>query len=255
MMLTGIFDYHAHYDDPKFDGDRAQVLARVHEGGVEYIINAGADLETSRSSIRLAEEFPFVYAVVGVHPQDAQDAPEDYLARLEEMAAHPKVVGIGEIGLDYHYTREHIEAQHRVFEGQLQLAARLGLPVVIHDWDAHEDTMKLLRRHRPAGVMHCYSGSAEMAKELLRLGLYLGFTGSVTYKGARRALESAAAAPLDRILTETDAPYQTPEPFRGKRCDSGLLPYTIRTLADIKGVDPQEMARIAGENARRLFGI
>lgn len=253
--ITGIFDSHAHYDDPAFDPDREEVLTCLAGSGVEGAVTIGADLPTSRAAVSLAERYPFLWAAVGVHPHGAAEVPADWLERLEELAAHPRVRAIGEIGYDYHYDGDWKEAQKQVFEAQLKLAERLEMPVVIHDREAHGDTMELLRQYRPAGVVHCYSGSAEMVKEVLALGMYVGFTGVVTFKNARRALEAAAVVPLDRLLVETDCPYMAPEPFRGKRCDSRLLPYTIARLAEVKGVTPQELAVITAGNARRLFGI
>ena len=253
--LQGIFDSHAHYDDEAFAPDREEVLASLAGAGVEAVMNIGADLESSRAAAELARAHDFVWAAVGVHPHGAADLPEDWLRQLEELAALPKVRAIGEIGFDYHYDAGWKEAQRRAFEEQLRLAARLSLPVVIHDREAHGDTMELLRQYRPAGVVHCYSGSAEMAKEVLSLGMYVGFTGVVTFKNARKALEAAEVVPLDRLLVETDCPYMAPEPFRGRRCDSTMLPYTIQKLAQVKGVSPQELARAAAENARRLFAI
>ena len=253
--LQGIFDSHAHYDDEAFAPDREEVLASLAGAGVEAVMNIGADLESSRAAAELARAHDFIWAAVGVHPHGAADLPEDWLRQLEELAALPKVRAIGEIGFDYHYDAGWKEAQRRAFEEQLRLAARLSLPVVIHDREAHGDTMELLRQYRPAGVVHCYSGSAEMAKEVLSLGMYVGFTGVVTFKNARKALEAAEVVPLDRLLVETDCPYMAPEPFRGRRCDSTMLPYTIQKLAQVKGVSPQELARAAAENARRLFAI
>lgn len=253
--LTGIFDSHAHYDDPAFDPDREELLAALPGKGVETVLTIGADLETSRAAVDLAERWPFLWAAVGVHPHGAGGLPGDWLGRLEALAASPRVRAIGEIGCDYHYDLQWKEAQKAAFAAQLELAARLGLPVIIHDREAHGDTMELLRRYRPAGVVHCFSGSAEMAREVVSLGMYVGFTGVVTFKNARRALEAAAAVPLERILVETDCPYMAPEPFRGKRCDSSLLPYTIARLAEVKGVDPQALADAAAQNARRLFGV
>lgn len=253
--ITGIFDSHAHYDDPAFDPDRREVLSSLSAAGVEGAVTIGADLASSRAAVKLAEEYPFLWAAVGVHPHGAAEVPGDWLDQLEELAAHPRVKAIGEIGYDYHYDGDWKEAQKRVFEEQLKLAKKLELPVVIHDREAHGDTMELLRQYAPAGVVHCYSGSAEMAKEILSLGMHIGFTGVVTFKNARRALEAAAVVPLDRLLVETDCPYMSPEPFRGKRCDSRLLPYTIARLAEVKGVTPRELAVITAGNARRLFGI
>ena len=253
--LTGIFDSHAHYDDPAFDPDREELLSSLAGKGVETVLTIGADLETSRAAVALAERFPFLWAAVGVHPHGASELPGDWLGQLEALAASPRVRAIGEIGFDYHYDLQWKEAQRSAFEAQLRLAARLGLPVIIHDREAHGDTMELLRRYRPAGVVHCFSGSAEMAREVVSLGMYVGFTGVVTFKNARRALEAAAVVPMDRLLVETDCPYMAPEPFRGKRCDSGLLPYTIAKLAEVKGVEPQALADAAACNARRLFGV
>lgn len=253
--ITGIFDSHAHYDDPAFDPDRESLLASLAGAGVEAAMTIGADLATSQAAVALAERHPFLWAAVGVHPHGAAQLPPDWLQQLEDLSAHPKVRAIGEIGYDYHYDGDWKEAQRAAFEAQLQLAARLEKPVVIHDREAHGDTLELLRRYRPAGVVHCYSGSAEMAKEVLSLGMYIGFTGVVTFKNARRALEAAGVVPLDRLLVETDCPYMAPEPFRGKRCDSTLLPHTIGRLAAVKGVSPQELADITNQNARRLFGI
>ena len=234
-QITGIFDSHAHYDDPAFDPDRDQLLAGLGEMGVSAVMTIGADLDTSRVAAELAERWPFLW-VAGVHPHGAAELPGDWLAQLTALAARPRVRAIGEIGFDYHYDADWKEAQREVFE-------------------AHGDTLALLRRYRPAGVVHCYSGSAEMAREVLSLGMYIGFTGVVTFKNARRALEAAAVVPLDRLLVETDCPYMAPEPFRGKRCHSGMLPYTIARLAEVKGVTPQALAETTAENARRLFGI
>ena len=258
MMLTGIFDYHAHYDDPKFDGDRAQVLARVHEGGVEYIINAGADLETSRSSIRLAEEFPFVYAVVGVHPQDAQDAPEDYLARLEEMAAHPKVVGIGEIGLDYHYDYSPRSQQKEAFRAQLRLAADLGLPVIIHQREAEEDVLEILDRAGPlryGGVLHCFSGSLATLDSCLALNLSVGLGGMVTFAKAEAVRAAARAVPLERLVLETDCPYLTPHPHRGKTNQPAYLPLVAAQISRLRDIEEGELIEACKENAQALFGL
>ena len=254
-QLTGIFDSHAHYDDTAFDPDREELLTALRRGGVSRILTIGSDLATSRAAVSLAESHGFIWAAVGVHPHEANSLPRDWLAQLEALAASPRVRAVGEIGFDYHYDSDWKEAQRAAFEAQLCLAARLGLPVIIHDREAHGDTMELLRRYRPAGVVHCYSGSAEMAKEILSLGMYLGFTGVVTFKNARRALEAAAVVPLDRLLVETDCPYMAPEPFRGKRCDSSLMPYTIQKLAELKGVTPQELTDCTAQNACRLFGI
>ncbi|MEG1942208.1 MAG: TatD family hydrolase [Angelakisella sp.] len=254
-MYKGIFDSHAHYDDPRFDEDREVKLAELRSEGVEYVMDIGADLQTSANALKIAEQHDFVYCAVGVHPSEAETLPEDYTAQLEAMAASPRVRAIGEIGLDYHYEGYSKERQQRVFAEQLALARRLALPVVIHSRDAHSDTMEILREHTPRGVVHCYSGSAQMAEQLVELGLYIGFTGVVTFKNARRALEAAAAVPLERLLIETDCPYLAPEPYRGQRCDSLMLGGVAEALARVKGVSAEEIVQATRENAKRLYDI
>lgn len=253
--LWGIFDSHAHYNDEAFNPDREDVLERVHHSGVVRVMNIGADLQSSRTSVALAEKYDWIWATVGVHPHDVLDLPGDWLDQLRRLAAHPKVMAIGEIGLDYHYDTDWKPQQQRAFAAQLELARELGLPVVIHSRDAHQDTLDILRQYRPEGVVHCYSGSAEMARQLLDLGLYLGFTGAITFKNARRAAEVIEMAPLDRLLVETDCPYMAPVPYRGKRCDGTLLPLTLARLGEIKSLSPQEMAQQTAQNASCLFGL
>ena len=254
-QLTGIFDSHAHYDQKRFDADRAGVIAALPAAGVTRVLNAACDLPSTREGIALAEAYPFFWCSAGVHPHEAEDAPADYLEQLKELAKHPKVVAIGEIGLDYHYDFSPRDIQRRVFEEQLILAKELDLPVIIHDREAHGETMELLTRYRPKGVVHCFSGSAEMARQVVELGMYVGFTGTVTFKNARKPLEAVAAVPADRLLMETDCPYMAPEPLRGRRCDSSMLPYTAAAMAAAKGMTPQQLADAAAANACRLFGI
>ena len=254
-MYVNIFDSHAHYDDGRFDPDRDQVIAALPLEGIVGVVNAASDLDSSWAGIRLARRWPFFHCGVGVHPQQSAEAPADYLDQLRRLARDPAVCAIGEIGLDYYYDYSPKEIQLRRFEEQLHLARELNLPVIIHDRDAHGDTLDLLRRLRPAGVVHCFSGSAQMAREVVELGMYVGFTGVVTFKNARRALEAAAQVPLDRLLIETDCPYMAPEPHRGRRCDSRLLPYTAQALAQVKGIPVQELLNHTCENARRLFAL
>ncbi len=253
-MLHNIFDAHAHYDDKWFDEDRVDLLSSMPEKGVCGIVNASVDLATAKIAISYAEQYPFMYACAGIHPENLDGLADDYLDRLAEMYRHPKVVAIGEIGLDYHWDIEK-PLQQRVFEEQLQLAKELDAPVVIHDREAHGDVMELLRKYRPKGLMHCYSGSVEMLKEVLKLGLYISLGGTVTFKNARVPVEVAAAVPLDRLLLETDAPYLSPVPFRGKRNDSSRIEYTAVRIAEIRGMDPQELLDITAENARRMYNI
>lgn len=252
-MLTYI-DSHAHYDDEQFDGDRDELLDRLHENGVRNIVNIGCSLERSQFSVDLAEKYPFVYAAVGVHPEDAPDTPDGYLSKVEFWMANPKVVAIGEIGLDYHYEGFDRELQLRFFEEQLDLAERSGLPVIIHSRDATEDTMNILRRRgRVKGVMHCFSGSAETARQVLELGMNISFTGVLTFKNARKAVEAVKVIPLDRLMLETDCPYMAPEPYRGKRCDSSMITRVIDKIAEIKEVSPETVAETTMANTLRLF--
>lgn len=254
--LHGLFDSHAHYDDAAFDTDRASLLGEaLPAAGVGYVLNAGTDAASIQAGRELCARYPYFYCAAGHHPHTAKDVSPDYLARLREDLKDPKVAAIGEIGLDYHYELSDRAAQQKVFREQLELAKETGYPVIIHMREATADTLELLRRFRPQGVVHCFSGSAEVAREILDLGLYLGFTGLITFQNAKKAREAAATAPLDRLLIETDCPYMTPVPFRGKRCDSTLLHLTARVLAQLKGIDPQTLADRTAENARRLYRI
>lgn len=255
MKYQGIFDSHAHYDDPRFLPDWEELLQSLQASGVCGIINVGCDLKLCESSIALADRYDFFYATVGIHPHDAEEVPQDYLTQLQQFAAHPKVVAIGEIGLDYHYDNSPREDQRRVFEEQLQLAEQLKLPVVIHMREATEEGMELLRKYRPRGVVHCFSGSAEIAEEVVALGMYIGFTGVLTFSNAKRAKRAVQAIPLDRLLLETDCPYMAPTPFRGERCDSSMIAYTAEEMARLKEIPTQQMIDIARENTCRLFGI
>ncbi len=254
-QLHGIFDSHAHYDDRRFADDRDELLSRMHQGPVAALINVGCDLPSSQKSITLAKQYPFVYAAVGIHPEESVNADGDYIDRLTALAKEQKVVAIGEIGLDYHYEDTVKPVQKRVFEHQLRLAERLGLPVIIHSRDAAKDTIDVLKSANNRGVLHCYSGSAETAKIYLELGYYIGFTGVVTFPNAKKAVEAAKAVPLDRILLETDCPYMAPVPRRGERCTSDLIAHTAAKIAEIKGIPVQEMIDIARENTCRLFRI
>ncbi len=253
--MQNIFDSHAHYDSEKFDEDRDEVLSSLPSKGVAFVMNAASNLASAKQSIALAEEYDFVYASAGVHPHDAAGAPHDLSVQLHELLSHPKVKAVGEIGLDYHYDFSPREKQLEVFELQLKIALEHDLPVIIHDREAHADTLRLLQQYRPKGIVHCYSGSGEMAKELLRLGLYIGFTGVITFKNARKTIEAAEAIPLDRLLVETDCPYMAPEPFRGRRCDSSMIEKTAEVLARIKNVPTQDLLGITCDNARIIYNI
>ena len=250
------FDTHAHYDDKAFDNDRHALLARLNSEGVDYILDPGCDLASSRAAIALAERFDFVYAAVGFHPEELERYSEEDFQQMEALVAHPKCAAIGEIGLDYYWDASHKEEQKALFRRQIDLALGLDKPVIVHDREAHGDCMEIVRDYPGLrGVFHCYSGSAEMAEELLKRGWYLGFDGPVTYKNARKALEVLELCPLERILIETDSPYLSPVPMRGKRNDSGNLPYIVDKIAEIKGLSHEAVAAATMTNGRRLFGI
>ena len=252
-----LFDTHAHYDAEQFDGDRDEVLSALPLSGVGLVVNPGCDLDSSQAAAGLAARYGHVYAAVGYHPENCGPYAPGDLERLRALAGRPKVVAIGEIGLDYHWEdNPPRELQQEVFRAQMALAEELGLPVIVHDRDAHRDSMETVRAFPGVrGVFHCFSGSAEMARELVRLGWMISFTGVLTYKNGRRAAEAAAAVPLDRIMLETDSPYMSPVPCRGTRNDSRHLGYICRRLAEIKGVSEEECARVTAENGRRFFRI
>ncbi len=258
MSMFHLIDSHAHLDDSKFEDDREEVLDRARREGVVQIINAGYDLPSSARSTGLVAKYPCVFAAVGIHPHDAAGLPVDYLDRLREMARQQGVVAIGEIGLDYYRDLSPRDVQQRVFREQLALARELDLPVIIHDREAHGDILEILRRDGvgPAGgVMHCFSGSWEMARECMAMGLYISFAGPVTYPNARRPREVAARVDLSRLLVETDAPYLTPQARRGKRNEPAYVRYVAEEIAAIRDMSLEELARVTTENARRLFGL
>lgn len=253
-----LFDTHAHYDADAFDADRMEVLSSMPGQGVELILNPGCDLKSSQTAVELAERFPFVYAAVGVHPEECADWNAEHdIPVLEALAQNPKVRAIGEIGLDYHWPENPPrELQQQAFHAQLELAEKLDLPVIVHDRDAHHDCLDIVRAHpNVTGVYHCYSGGVEDAKTLMKLGWMISFTGSITFKNARRALEVIDLLPLDRMMIETDSPYMSPEPFRGRRNDSGRVHLVAEAIARRKGLDPEEVARITLENGKRFFRI
>lgn len=252
-----LFDTHAHYDDEAFDADRDALLTALPRRGIGLILNPGCDVESSRKAAAYAAAYPHVYAAVGIHPENCGGCTADDLAAIRALAQQHKVVAIGEIGLDYYWEENPPrDFQQQVLRQQLALAQELALPVIIHDREAHADTLSIVREFPGVtGVFHCFSGSPEMARELLQMGWYLGFDGPVTYKNARRAPEVAAVTPPERMLIETDSPYMTPVPYRGKRNDSGYVYLVAEKLAAWKGLAPEELARITTENGKRLFRI
>lgn len=254
-MYTDIFDTHAHYNDESFDADREEVLSALPSKGVSHIINCGTTVGSSEDCMHIAEKYPFAYFAAGIHPEDCTELPVSDVDRLKTLLEHKKCVAVGEIGLDYHYGSDTREKQAVFFEAQLRLASEFSLPVIIHDREAHADTLELIKKYRPTGVLHCFSGSAETAKEVIGLGMYIGLGGAVTFKNARKPLEIAAAIPEDRLLLETDCPYMAPVPFRGKRNDSSLIPYAAEVIASVRGTNAQHIIDAANENAKRLFKI
>ena len=252
-----LFDTHAHFDAEQFEADRDEVLSSLPAADVGLVVNPGCDLVSSQAAVALAERYPYVYAAVGIHPEDCGNVTTADMDTLRTLARHEKVVAIGEIGLDYYWEENPPkEVQQKVFRRQMELARELNLPVIIHDREAHGDSLSIVLEYPEVrGVFHCYSGSPEMAQELLKRGWYLGFDGPITYKNARRAPEVAAITPLDRIVIETDSPYLTPVPFRGKRNDSRYLPYVVEKLAEWKGVTVEEMTARTWQNGLRLYGL
>jgi TatD DNase family protein len=260
-IIMEFYDTHAHYDDERYDEDRDEILQTVHNKGCKKIINIGCTLERSQKSLDLAAKYDFVYATVGIHPSDVCSTPDDYLPKLRDMAlSSKKCVAIGEIGLDYTVFDSEVPdkpRQERFFREQIALARELSLPVIIHSRDAAEDTLRILRdemkKGEIKGVTHCFSYSAEVAKILIGMGLHISFTGVITFKNARKTLESISAVPIERLLTETDCPYMSPEPERGKRNDSGKIPYIIAKMAGVYEMLPAEIADTTMKNADRLF--
>lgn len=251
-----IFDTHAHYDSGAFNADRFDILASMPEKNVGLIVDPGCDLESSRAVIALAEKYSFVYAAVGWHPEDMDKLTDEGFDEMIKLMHHPKCVAVGEIGLDYYWDAEHKDEQKALFIRQIELALELDKPVIVHDREAHGDSFDIVSRYPELrGVFHCYSGSAEMAAELLKRGWYLGFDGPVTYKNARKTVEVALECPLDRMLLETDSPYMAPVPVRGTRNDSRNVRYIAEKLAALRGLDTDELIRLTAENGRRLFGI
>ncbi len=253
-----LFDTHAHLNDEMFNEDRDEMILRARQAGVALIVNVGYSLASSRDSINLADRYDIIYAAVGIHPHDAAEAGPGYIEELEEMAAHPRVVAIGEIGLDYYRDLSPRPVQRRVFSEQMALAKKLEKPIIIHDRDAHGDLMDMLRREKlgPAGgVMHCYSGSWEMARECLAMGFYISIAGPVTYSNAARLKDVAARVPRDRLLIETDAPYLTPAPYRGKRNEPAHILYTAEEIARLREMEIEDLGKMCAENGRRLFRI
>jgi TatD DNase family protein len=262
-----IFDTHAHYTDRRFDPDREALLESLPGRGVALALTCGSSLPDSRRALALAQRYPYIYAACGTHPHEAKQESgfrREEAGALRDLLSDPRCVALGEIGLDYHYDFSPREAQRDCFRRQLEIAQELDMPVIVHDREAHEDTLRILREFLPPdpslltprmGVVHCFSGSAEFAREILALGLHIGLGGAVTFKNARKPLEVAAQIPLERLLLETDTPYMAPEPLRGRRCESWHIAYTAEKIAQARGIDPQTLIDTCNANGRKLFGI
>ena len=250
------FDTHTHLDDERFDDDRHELIDSIYKSGVTLMVNIGADLKSSKASVELAGRYDFIYAAVGVHPHDAASLKEADMDTLRKLADHPKVVAVGEIGLDYYYDNAPRDTQKKWFRRQIELARELNLPYIVHDRDAHGDAMEVIKSTGYYnGVFHCYSGSAQMAKELVDLGFYISFAGPLTFKNGKKPQEVAKEVPMERLLIETDSPYLTPEPHRGKRNDSSYVRFVCEKLAEIKGISVEDAASITKENGKNFFGI
>lgn len=255
MKNALIFDSHAHYDDAKFDKIREETLAKMPENNVCGIINCGTDISTSLISVDLSQKFPFIYAAIGYHPESVNGTTVFEKDKLIEISKNKKVVAIGEIGLDYYWDTTFKNNQIDFFEKQLILAKELDLPVIIHDRDAHGDTLEILKKYKPKGVLHCFSGSMEMAREVIKLGLYIGVGGVITFKNSKKLVEIVKEVPLERILLETDAPYLAPEPYRGKTNNSAYILFVAKKIAEIKDITPQEVLSVTTKNVKTLFNI
>ena len=252
--MKDIFDTHAHYDDKAFDQDRDELILALLSGRVCGIVNQGTDIASSRFSLELAEKYDGLYAAVGLHPECLDENSMNEIDTVRQLAAHPKAVAVGEIGLDYYYDVPR-DLQKNVFSAMLELADDLSMPVNIHDREAHGDTLDIIKKYRPKGILHCFSGSAEMAREVVKLGMYIGMGGVVTFKNARKTLEVIDAVPLESLVLETDCPYLSPVPFRGKRNDSGNIIYTAEKIAEIKSTTAEEVLRITKENAQTVYKL
>ena len=254
-MYEHIFDTHAHYDDYKFEEDRDAVLSGLPEKGVELVVNCGCDLKSCKRSIEICDKFDHFYCALGIHPSEISDESEAELEEIKKLCDYKKCVAVGEIGLDYHYDFVPRDRQLVFFEKQLQFAVERDLPVIVHDREAHEDTLTLLKKYKPRGVVHCFSGSVEMAKEIVKLGMYIGLGGAVTFKNARKPLEVAEYLPVDRLLLETDCPYMAPVPNRGKRCTSDMIAFTAEKIAEVRKADTQQLIDQTMLNGKALFNI
>lgn len=248
-----IFDTHSHYDDERFDEMRDDLFQEMQQNGVCGIVTCGCDAASSKKALKMAEDYDFVYAAVGIHPGNIDSGTT--VEQIRALAAHKKCVAIGEIGLDYYWVDDNKQSQIEIFEKQILLAKELDLPILVHDRDAHGDTLDILKKHKPKGVVHCYSGSVEMAQEIIKLGMYIGVGGVITFKNAKKLPDVVKIIPDELLLVETDCPYLAPEPYRGKLCHSGMIKFTAQKIAEIRGTTTQNILELTSKNAKILFNI
>lgn len=248
-----IFDSHSHYDDSRFDGIRDELFCSMHKNGVSGIVTCGCDAQSSQKALDMAQKYDFVYAAVGIHPENLDSGTT--VAQIKELADNKKCVAIGEIGLDYYWSADKKQQQIEVFKEQIKLSKELNLPIIVHDRDAHCDTLNILKEYKPKGVVHCFSGSVEMAQELLKLGMYIGVGGVITFKNAKKLPDVVKIIPDEFLLVETDCPYLAPEPHRGKLCHSGMINLTAKKIAEIRNTTPENILLQTSQNAKKLFNL
>lgn len=253
ITTAPIFDTHSHYDDSRFDDIRDELFDTMYQNGVAGIITCGCDEQSSKAALKMAEQHDFVYAAVGIHPGNIDSGTT--VAQIKALATHKKCVAIGEIGLDYYWVNDNKSEQIKIFKQQILLAKELDLPIIVHDRDAHADTLEILKKHKPKGVVHCFSGSVEMAEEIIRLGMYIGVGGVITFKNAKKLPDVVKIIPDELLLVETDCPYLAPEPYRGKTCHSGMIKYTAAKIAEIRNSNIEEILKLTANNAKKLFKL
>lgn len=254
-MYQNIFDTHSHYDDNQFDPDREALLNGLQSQGINYVVSCGCDMDSTKYNCKLSEKYDYIFFAAGFHPECLEDVHLDDLAVIKKFAQNNKCVAVGEIGLDYHWMSSPKDVQKNFFETQIILAKELDMPVIVHDREAHGDTLDILKATKPKGVVHCFSGSKEMAKEIIKLGMYIGLNGVVTFNNAKKSLEVVKEIPLDRLVLETDAPYLAPVPMRGKTNNSSYIPFIAEKIAQVLNMDAQQLLDITSENAKRLYNI
>ena len=254
--MNVIFETHAHYEDEAFDEDRDDLIKSLPESGIGYVVNVGSSIATCHRTVELIKHYDYMYGALGIHPGEIHEVTDDDMKWIEtEAKTNPKIVSVGEIGLDYYWMESSKEEQKKFFKAQIELAKKLDMPIIVHDRDAHGDTLDIFRETKPKGVVHCFSGSKEMAREIIKLGMYIGLNGVVTFNNARKSLEVAKEIPIERLVLETDCPYLAPTPMRGKRNDSHYIPYIAEKIGSLLDMDAQELLDITNENAKRLYNL